>query len=159
MRIPKMLQQLRGSSDGRRRLSWADRLRLERELATNMDVDLARKYGLCRERIRQIRQELGYPSSRVIRHAWAIRLQAKRREQEKLACELRRQQRRAKRLQAVNRLSKRWKSGVSVAKLAQEYGYTCGYMYNRLGRLRKQFPEKFPFRHPQRSPRHREKVC
>jgi hypothetical protein len=134
------------------KLSLAARQNLEGKLATTMNVVLARKYGLSRERIRQIRQELGYPSSQVLRHAWVARARAKRREQEKLALELRQRQRRAKRLLAVNRLSKRWKSGVLVAKLAQEFGYPCAYMHERIRRLRKQFPEKFPFRHRLRSP-------
>ena len=130
------------------KLSLAARQNLEGELATTMNVVLAPKYGLSRERIRQIRQQLGCPSSRVVRHALAIRARAKRREQ----------QRRAKRLQAVNRLSKRWKSGVLVAELAQEFGHTRGSMHTYIVRLRKQFPEKFPFRYRFRSPRHLEEV-
>src|ERR1017187_9771269 len=66
------------------KLSLAARQKLEGELATTMDVVLARKYGLCRERIRQIRQQLGYPSSQIVRCALAVRAQSKRREQEKL---------------------------------------------------------------------------
>jgi hypothetical protein len=131
---------------------------LERELATTMDVVLARRYGLTRERIRQIRQELGYPSSQIGRHARTVRARAKRWEQKKLARELRQQQRRAKWLLAVNRLSKRWKSGVLVVKLAQEFGYTHASMTLRIVRLRKQFPEKFPHRHQPPSPRHQKKV-
>ena len=139
------------------KLSLAARPKLEGELATTMDVVLARKYGLSHERIRQIRQQLGYPSSQIVRHAWAVRTRAKRREQKRLARELRQQQRRAKWLLAVNRLSKRWKSGVLVAELAQEFGHTRGSMHTYIVRLRKQFPEKFPFRRF-RSPRHLEEV-
>lgn len=140
------------------KLSVAARKKLGGELATTMNRDLARKYGVSRERVRQIRQELGYPSSRVVRRAWAARARAKRQKQEKLVLELRQQQRRAKRLLAVSRLSKRWKSGVLVAKLAQELGVTRAYMHVRIVRLRKQFPEKFPCRYRIRSPRHLEEV-
>jgi hypothetical protein len=133
------------------KISVAARQHLEGELATTMDVVLARKYGVSRERIRQIRQELGYPSSQVIRRAWTIRAQAERRKQEKLALELRRRQRRAKRLLAINRLSKRWKSGVLVAELAKEIGYTLRSMHTHIRRLRIQFPEKFPYRAQPRS--------
>jgi hypothetical protein len=129
-----------------RKLSLAARQKLEGELATTMDVVLARKYGLTRERIRQIRQQLGYPSSQIVRCALAVRAQSKRREQEKLALELRKQQRRAKRLLVVNRLSKRWKSGVLPEELAQEFGYTRGGLYTTICKLRKQFPQKFPIR-------------
>jgi len=128
------------------KLSVAARKNLEGELATTMNVVLARKYGVSHERIRQIRQELGYPSSRVLWNAWVARTRAKRQEQEKLVRELRQQQRRAKRLLAVNSLSQRWKSGTPVAKWAEEFGVTRAYMHQRIGRLRKEFPEKFPFR-------------
>src|ERR1017187_5602440 len=104
------------------KLSLAARQKLEGELATTMNAVLARKYGVSGERIRQIRQQLGSPSSQIVRHAWGVRARAKRREQERLAVELRQQQRRAKWLVAVNRLSKRWKSGVLVAELVQESG-------------------------------------
>jgi hypothetical protein len=137
-----------------RKISVAARRNLERQLPTTMDVVLARKYGLSRERIRQIRQELGCSSSRVLRRAWAARARAKRWEQEKLALELRQQQRQAKRLRAINRLSKRWKSGAPVAQLAREVGYTVDSMNTQIGRLRKQFPEKFPYRPRLRSPSH-----
>jgi hypothetical protein len=56
-------------------------------------------------------------------------------------------------MQAINRLSKRWKSGAPVAKLAQEVGYTLDSMHTQIGRLRKQFPKKFPYRPRLRSPR------
>jgi hypothetical protein len=131
---------------------------LEAELATTRDVVLAGKYGISPERVRQIRQELGYPSSRVLFLAWAARVRAKRQEQEKLASELRQQQRQAKRLLAVNRLSRRWESGVPVAELAQEYGYTRASMQVTIIRLRKEFPDKFPLRYRLRSPRHLEEV-
>jgi len=129
-----------------RKLSLAARRSLESELTTTMDVILARKYGLCRERIRQIRQELGYSSSQVIRHALTVRAQAERRKQEKLARKLRQRQRRAKRLLRINRLSKRWKSGILVVLLAQEFGFTRASMHTHIRRLRKEFPKKFPYR-------------
>jgi hypothetical protein len=141
-----------------RKLSLADRQKLENELPTTMDVVLARKYGLSHQRIRQIRQQLGYASSQIVRHAWAVRTRAKRREQKRLARELRQQQRRAKWLLTVNRLSERWKSGVLVPELAQEFGYTRASMRTVIFGLRKQFPGKFPFRQRSRSPRHLENV-
>src|ERR1035437_6987206 len=107
------------------KLSLVARQKLEDELATTVNAVLARKYGVSGEWIRQIRQQLGYPSSQIVRHAWVVRA----REQKKLARELRQQQRRAKRLLAANGFSKRWKSGVLVAKLAQEFGCTQNSMY------------------------------
>jgi hypothetical protein len=136
-----------------RKISWEARQTLEGELATNMDVVLARKYGLSRERIRQIRQQLGCPSSRVIRLAWAARVRTKRQKQEQFARDLRRQQRRAKRLLVINRLSQRWKSGVRAAELAQEFGFGLASLHAHIGRLRKEFPMKFPYRSRSRSPR------
>jgi predicted DNA-binding protein YlxM (UPF0122 family) len=141
-----------------RKISLSARQNLEGELATTRDAVLARKYGVSGERIRQIRQQLGYPSSQILRHAWGVRALAKRRKQKKLARELRQQQRRAKRMLAVNRLSERWKSGVLVAELAQEFGATRDSLYTQIVRLRKQFPEKFPFRYGLRSPRHLKEV-
>jgi hypothetical protein len=129
-----------------RKLSVAARRNLEGELATTTDAVLARKYDLSHERVRQIRQELGYPSSLIVRRALAAPARAERREREKLGRKLRRQQRRAKRLLAVNRLSKRWRSGASVAELAQEYGYQYTSMNSHICNLRKEFPEKFPYR-------------
>ena len=56
-----------------RRISLAARRRLESELPTTRDVVLARKYGVSKERVRQIRRGLGYPSSQILRHEGTIR--------------------------------------------------------------------------------------
>ena len=129
------------------KLTVAGRQKLITELKTVTDVVLARKYGISRERVRQIRQQLGYVSSRVIRREYMARARAKREEQEKRAVELRRQQRRARQLRAVNQLSKRWKSGVPIAVLAKEFGLQRTSMQTHIGRMRKRFPEKFPLRY------------
>jgi len=67
--------------------------------------------------------------------------------------ELRRQRRRAKRLRAVNRLSKRWKDGLTVSQLSREFGVGRDYMQTRIVRLRKEFPAKFPLRQRHRPSR------
>jgi hypothetical protein len=133
-----------------RKISLAARHKLESELPTTTDADLGRKYGLTRERVRQIRQKLGYPSSQFIRVERIRRAQAERREQKERARELRERQRRAKRLPAVNHLSERWKSGATVAELAREYGFTCVTVRNRISWLRMRFPNKFPDRRSRR---------
>ncbi len=119
---------------------------LKKELLTTTDIVLARRYGLGRERVRQIRQGLGYPSSQVLRHEGTIRARAERREQEKLARELRKQQRRASQLPAINRLSARWKAGASLRQLAEEYGVNRACIAVRIGYWRKLYPHKFPRR-------------
>lgn len=134
------------------KISLAARRKLESELPTTTDTDLARKYGLSRERIRQIRQQSGYPSSRFIHAERIRRARSERREQEKREQRLRQQQRQAKRLQLINQISKRWKSGATVPELAREFGVTLGSMRQRVCELRTLFPDKFPYRRPLRPP-------
>src|SRR2546427_7423214 len=68
----------------KRKLGAAEYRRLEKKLLTTPDIVLARRYGLSRERIRQIRQGLGYPSSRVLRHKLTLRAQAESRERQQI---------------------------------------------------------------------------
>jgi hypothetical protein len=129
------------------KLSVAGRQQLISELLTTTDVVLARKYGVSRERVRQIRQQLGFVSSRVIRSKQMARARAQREKQERRAVEQRRKQRFAKRLVVVNKLSRRWKAGVPVSVLAREFGLERTSMQTHIGRMRKQFPDKFPLRY------------
>jgi hypothetical protein len=131
-----------GDHSSPQKISLAERQKLEAEMPTTLDAILARKYGVSRERIRQIRRELGHPSSQVIRHQWTLRDRAQRRQKKKLARELRR----ANFLAAINLLSKRWMSGLPVSELAREYGVRNNTVQCRISHYRKQFPEKFPFR-------------
>lgn len=139
-----------------RKLSPAARRKLVSQLATTPNAILARKYGVSRELVRQIRQQLGYPSSRTVRREWALRARAERQERERLARQraraLQQQQRQTEKLLAINQLSERWRSGALVSELAQEYQVKTGTMNVRVGRLRIQFPEKFPYRIACRSP-------
>ena len=129
------------------KLSIEGRQRLINELKTVTDVVLARKYSISRERVRQIRQQLGFLSSRVIRREMMARARAERQKQERRAVELRRRQRYAKRLLAINKLSKRWKAGTPIAQLAREFGLQRTSMQTHIGRMRRQFPTKFPLRY------------
>ena len=129
-----------------RRISLAARRRLESELPTTRDVVLARKYGVSKERVRQIRQGLGYPSSQILRHEGTLRARAERREQQKLAWELRQKERRKSELLAIKRLSAQWKSGVTLRELAKELRVSWGYLNSRIVRWRKRYPQKFPYR-------------
>jgi hypothetical protein len=131
-----------------RKISLEARRRLESELPTTRDVILARKYGVSKELVRQIRQGLGYPSSRVLRHKLTLRAQAERREQQKLARELRQKEQRKFELMAIKRLSARWKSGVTVSELAKEHGVSWGCLTSRIVRWRERYPQKFPYRRP-----------
>ena len=68
-----------------RKLDAAKQKRLESELPTTPNIVLARRYGLSRERVRQIRRELGYRSSRFLQQERVRRARAQRqqrREQE-----------------------------------------------------------------------------
>jgi len=144
----------RGS--GRRKLDPAKRKRLESELLATPDAVLARRYGLTRERIRQIRQALGYPSSRIVRQEWVSRARAERQQREKQerqrAKELRQQQYRVDRLPAIDRLSDRWKSGAPIRELAKEYGVSRHCLAARIQCWRKLYPEKFPYRFARMTP-------
>jgi hypothetical protein len=143
----------RGNPGVPRKLTVSSRQELISQLPVTTDVVLARKYGVTRENVRQIRQRFGYPSSRIIRSQQMARARAKREQQERRAVELRRQLRRAKRLQAANRLSKRWKSGAPISVLAREFGILRSSMQTRISRIRKEFPGKIPLRHRPRNRR------
>jgi transposase len=93
---------------GTSKLSAADRRKLVNELATTIDADLARKYGLTRERVRQIRKESGCLPTWVRRRRDRLARQ-ERDERARRALEL---QRRA----VLAALSKEF--GVSFANLA-----------------------------------------
>jgi len=135
-----------GIGGGPRKISPARRQELESELATTNNAVLARKYGVVRDTIRQIRQRLGYPSSRIIRRTQTLRALAERQRQQKLA----RQERLKARLSAINRLSKRWKCGALVSELAREFGVKRQTIFSRIQYYRKRFPKKFPRRSPER---------
>jgi hypothetical protein len=141
----------RGNPGVPRKLTVSSRQELVSQLATTTDVVLARKYGVTRENVRQIRQRFGYPSSRIIRSKQLARARAKREQQERRAIQLRRQQRRAKRLRAANQLNKRWKSGTTISMLAREFGILPSSMQTRISRIRNEFPGKLPLRHRRRS--------
>jgi DNA-binding CsgD family transcriptional regulator len=143
----------RGNPGVPTKLSVTGREKLISELKTVTDVVLARKYGVSRERVRQIRQQMGYLSSRVIRRGQMARARAQREKQERRAVELRHQQRWAKRLVAINKLSKRWKSGAPISELAREFGLQRTSMQTHIGRMRKKFPGKFPLRYRMHSRR------
>jgi hypothetical protein len=130
------------------KLSPAERKQLERELLTTQDAVLARRYGLVRDRVRQIRAELGYPSSQVLRHKLTLRAQAERRERRQIEREHRQQQQRKAELIAMNQLSRRWKSGTTIRELAKEYGLVWGCLNSRIVRWRQRYPQKFPYRLP-----------
>jgi hypothetical protein len=133
---------VRPRGSGLKKFSPEGRRELESELATTTDVVLARKYGVSHVRIGEIRRQLGYPLSHTVRHQQALRAQAERREQKRLARALRQRQRAA----AIDRLSERWRAGVPVSELAQEYGIRPVTMSWRISYYRRLSPEKFPYR-------------
>ncbi len=124
------------------------RQKLERELPTTPSSMLARKYGVSRERIRQIREEVGAPSGREVQRQWAAKARQQRREQRQLENRRRREERLAQKLIAINHLSARWKSGAKMRELAAEKRTTPATIATLIQRLRRSFPEKFPFRAP-----------
>jgi len=134
------------------KLAPAELKQLKRRLLTTQDSVLAQRYGLSRERVRQIRQQMGYPSSQMLRHKVALRAQAKREAKERRDRELRERQRRARRLLVINKLSKFWKSGLRIWELANEYGITPAAFSERIAGARKLYPEKFPYRWRRRPP-------
>ncbi len=133
-------------------ISWklvpAIREKLKRELPTTPSSMLARKYGVSRERIRQIRVEYGAPSGREVQLTWNAKVRQQRREQQQLENRRRREQRLAQKLVAINHFSARWKSGATLRELAAEKRTTPATIATLIQRLRRMFPEKFPFRLP-----------
>jgi Zn-dependent peptidase ImmA (M78 family) len=129
-----------------RKLVPAIRQKLERELPTTRSSILARKYGVSKERIRQIRMECGAPSGREVQREWTAKARQQRREQKQLEQRRRREQRVARKLATIERFSERWKSGATLRELAEEYRTTRATIATRIQRLRKQYPEKFRYR-------------
>ena len=138
-----------------RKLFPAVRQKLEHELPTTPSSTLARKYGVSRERIRQIREEVGAPSGREIQLAWNAKVRQQQREQEQLEQRRRREQRLAQKLIAINHFSARWKSGAKMRELAAEKRTTPATIATLIQRLRRSFPEKFPFRSRREAHSHR----
>jgi hypothetical protein len=131
------------------RLSPEQWQQLKDSLLTTPDATLGRQFGYTKERVRQIRKELGIPSSRLMRQERAGRARLESQTQRQLV----REQRRAATLAYLSRLSKRWKSGLTLRAIAEEDGVSLASIIGRVCEGRKLDPDKFPFRRPPRLPR------
>jgi len=138
------------------KLTPTQREQLIKDMATMHNTALVQRYPLTRDRFRQIRRELGLPSSRVLIHAAAERRQADRQERERCEREQarqrrdqHRQQQRTAELLLVNRVSDRWLVGAPTTALALECGVTKACLSSRIRIWRERYPEKFPTRRPE----------
>src|SRR5437870_2184569 len=68
----------RGTPGVSRKLVPAIREKLKRELPTTQSSILARRYGVSKERIRQIREEYGAPSGREVQRICSVKARQQR---------------------------------------------------------------------------------
>lgn len=103
---------------------------------------LARKYSLSRERIRQISVDLGGPTRAQL---LAARRKVEEQKRQKRSAQIR-DARETKRFQQIQQLKKYWAAGFEVAEIAKRMGLMASTVGVRIVKLRRQYPEDFPFR-------------
>lgn len=142
----KAVMSPRGSRHPSSRLSEDQRnqLLLDLQLGQTSHNELAKHYGISRERVRQIAKEHNCPSGRDIA--------AYRREQRDEAKQTYIMERK---IQAKRRYEHRylvwrdlWSQGKSIADIAAIMGTTVGTVGVRIAEIRKKFPNWFPYRLP-----------
>jgi len=121
-----------------------NQLLLDLQLGQTSHNELAKHYGISRERVRQIAKEHSCPSGRDIAEY--------RREQREDARQTRVMERKilARRRYEHRYLVWRdlWADGKSIADIAAIMGTTVGTVGVRIAEIRKKFPDWFPYRLP-----------
>lgn len=111
---------------------------------------LSRKYGISRERVRQIASDERTPTGRELQQRDAAERKQKYESQKAIRLSLRRMRSAAPREQ----LSEMWKSGMAMKEIAAQLGTTPAVIGATIGRYRKRWPSQFPYRysHAQHNP-------
>ncbi len=138
---------LRGADHPFSKLSDEDLESLENDLrGFQSHGKLAKKYGVSRERVRQIAERLGTPTGRE--------LQMIRRYQQKRAAEEAKRRKQAEKEKAkfdkYALWRQMWKDGLKVQDMALELGLSEGSVSVRIVNLRKSYPDWFPLRRESR---------
>jgi len=116
---------------------------LEEELiAGHRHAQLARRYGVSRERVRQIAKRIGTPTGRQLQVRDIDRRQAKAVKRREEAQE----RRNAKKEAFYAPWREMWAAGMPVKEMAARLGLSVGSIGVRTVGLRKQYPEWFPRR-------------
>lgn len=134
----------RGSDHPSCKLSQEELNELESELMGGRQKfgDLGAKYGLSRERVRQIAKRLGAPTGRQIQAMSRIARAAQESEAKALAAQARKEAR----LEKYQRWQELWDRGLTVPEMAAELGMTPGSVSVRIVMLRRRFPSWFALR-------------
>jgi len=105
---------------------------------------LARKYGVSRERIRQIAKAEKMPTGKV--------LQQRESELKKIDVratkQLQRQLQRDYRIKQIQQMGELWRNGWAVPNIAKALNLRPESVAVRISTLRRRFPSWFPYRHP-----------
>lgn len=135
----------RGSDHPSSKLNKQDRQELEQALLDGQaHGGLARKYGLSRERVRQIALSIGAPTGREIQ---ARQRQARKERQARRKAELEAVRRREKE-RRYRKWSEMWCSGMTTREIAERMKVSPGTVSVRIVNLRKEYPDWFPLRRP-----------
>jgi transposase len=134
----------RGSDHPSCKLTAEELNELESELMAGRQKfgDLGIKYGLSRERVRQIAKRLGAPTGRQIQAMTRIARAAQESEAKALAAQARKEAR----LEKYQRWQALWDRGLTVPEMAAELGMTPGSVSVRIVMLRRRFPDWFQLR-------------
>lgn len=134
---------LRGSNHPSAKLSASDLVELEAELlAGRSHGELAARYGVSRERVRQIGQRIGSPSGRELQ---LLRRAEKARERE-MQRQLRHERRKCEHVERYKPWRELWEKGLRVKEMAKELGLKPGAVSVKIVNLRKDHPTWFPKR-------------
>lgn len=120
----------------------------ELQLGQEQHVNLAKKYGVSRERVRQIAKSIGAPTGREVQHRRTSERKSKRQEDAQYRANLREQMRRAK-YQHWNEL---WERGLTMNEMAQALGQCSAATIGvRITELRRRYPGWFKLRRGSRA--------
>lgn len=136
----------RGSAHPSSKLSVDSRNDLETALlAGQPHGELAREYGLSRERIRQIAETIGAPTGRQLQDRRRYERQRRKLERQQELQELRKREKHLK----YRPWREMWAEGVPIKEMARRLGQKPGTVGVRIVNLRKEHPDWFPLRRPQ----------
>ncbi len=134
---------LRGSSHPSAKLTANELTELEAELlAGRPHGELATRYGISRERVRQIGERIGSPSGRDLQ----LLRRAERARERELKRKERDERRRREHVVRYEPWRRLWDNGLTVKEMAEELGLQPGAVSVRIVNLRKAHPDWFPKR-------------
>lgn len=110
-------------------------------------AQLARKYNISRERVRQIANKINAPPARLIQQQKTLQNINNKKIIKQNKLELYKKLLQVNHLNNVNTLSEMVLKGLDINEIAKQLNHSPNYISSRICQLRKKYPEKFPLKY------------